>query len=140
MNMIPQFLKQAADATNLALPSRNDTRSSLDLDPDFEEACARSLQEPMQTPVERLREAMENIITVLADEAKADKAAGDDLFRQASAKHQASCDKLAQIEQTKRALAELAASPSPKPDKPKKSCRRTSVSETAGRAGEAKAG
>lgn len=39
----------------------------LDLDPDFEEACRQSLQEPMQTDEERTVEAMENLVTLYTD-------------------------------------------------------------------------
>jgi hypothetical protein len=61
---IPTFLKPS--------PYDGDAfRVPLDLDPGFEEACRQSLQEPMQTPTERLREAQENILIVLRDKDEA---------------------------------------------------------------------
>lgn len=73
--MIPQFLKpqwgETAESNRLAATNAFAIDPPLELDPDFEEACARSLQEPMQTPTERLREAQENILIVLRDKDEA---------------------------------------------------------------------
>ena len=62
MNTIPNFLKPYSRHPALHPP--------LDLDPDFEEACARSLQQPMQTDEERTIEAMENLVTLYSDKGK----------------------------------------------------------------------
>lgn len=99
----------------------------LDLDPDFEEACARSLQEPMQTPTERLREAQENILIVLRDKDEAHDKRISELRIELAAEETAKAANLGEIDSIERSHAALA-SPSPKPDKTKK------------RAGEAKAG
>jgi len=116
---------------NIARWRKNDHQFlPLSLDPDFEETCRKEVKDltraSMQTPTERLREAMENIIIVLSDEAKADKEAGDNLFRQAQEKHQASCDKLAEIEKIKqscRALSEPARGIAPSPKTTRKKAR-----------------
>lgn len=126
MTIIPQFLKSQP------VPDMRQTGDfpPLGLDSGFEEACRKEMQEltrpPMQTDEERTIEAMENLVTLYTDKGKT-------IDGEIAALEKQLVDKRTEKQATARlcawatnSLAGLKcdpiedASPSPKPDKPKK--------------------
>lgn len=84
----------------------------LDLDEGFEEDCRQSLQEPMQTPTERLREAQENILTVLRDKDAAHDRRIQELRKALSDEEDAKLANLEEMANVERSYAALSVTPS----------------------------
>jgi hypothetical protein len=80
---------------------------TVELDPDFEQQCHQSLQEPVPTPSESLRTGMVKVLTMLRDQDKQHDDRIADLSGQLGDEGKAKAANLGEIARIERALEQL---------------------------------
>lgn len=101
------FRGRKPDPLGADLDAATEQVGAIDLDPDFEQVCGQSLQEPIPTPLESLRTGMVKVLAMLRDQDKEHAAHMADLSRRLGKEGAAKAANLGEIARIERALEQL---------------------------------